>query len=163
MSQAQPPQELRPWYYKNPALFPVFLLGWPIWMEFQMVVLWPAWAILIIRSPWHRGFVSGTLAWAMLLSGGAFIGLELFGSRLGLIGSRLNPAHIILLVLPGLIYTVVTQTLWAKSKHEILAGIALEPATRVLDDRPPRSQRERLRRRLRRRASRPGRASRHPF
>ena len=156
MSQAQPPQELRPWYYKNPALFPVFLLGWPIWMEFQMVILWPAWAILIIRSPWHRGFVSGTLAWAMLMSGGALIILRV-------IDSTANPLNILLLVLPGLIYTVVTQTLWAKSKREILASIPLEPATPVVDDRPPRSRRERLRRRLRRRTSRPGRASRHPF
>ncbi|MCI0865003.1 MAG: hypothetical protein J4N89_00560 [Chloroflexi bacterium] len=163
MSQAQPPEELRPWYYKNPALFPVFLLGWPIWMEIQVVILWPAWAILIIRSPWHRGMVSGTLAWAMLMSGGAFIGLELFGSRLGLIGSDLEPSHILLLVLPGLVYTVVTQTLWAKSKQAILGSIPLEPATSVADDRAPRSQRERLRRRLRRRASRPGRSSRHPF
>ena len=159
MSQAQPPQELKPWYYKNPALFPVFLLGWPVWLEFQqlqIVVLWPAWAILIIRSPWHRGFVSGTLAWAMLMSGGALIVLRV-------IDSTANPLNILLLVLPGLIYTVVTQTLWAKSKREILASIPLQPATPVVDDRPPRSQRERLRRRLRRRTSRPGRASRHPF
>ena len=159
MSQAQPPQELKPWYYKNPALFPVFLLGWPVWLEFQqlqVVVLWPAWAILIIRSPWHRGFVSGTLAWAMLMSGGALIVLRV-------IDSTANPLNILLLVLPGLIYTVVTQTLWAKSKREILASISLEPATPVVGDRPPRSQRERLRRRLRRRTSRPGRASRHPF
>ncbi len=159
MSQAQPPQELRPWYYKNPALFPAFLLGWPVWMEFQIVILWPAWAILIIRSPWHRGFVSGTLAWAMLMSGGVLIGLRLIDSP----ADRLN---IFLLVLPGLIYTVVTQTLWSRSKQEILAGIPLEPATPVpgiSDDRPPPSQRERLRRRLRRRASRPGRTSRHPF
>ena len=159
MSQAQPPQELKPWYYKNPALFPVFLLGWPVWLEFQqlqMVVLWPAWAILIIRSPWHRGFVSGTLAWAMLMSGGALIVLRV-------IDSTANPVQILLLVLPGLIYTVVTQTLWAKSKRRILASIPLQLATPVVDDRPPRSQRERLRRRLRRRASRSGRASRHPF
>ena len=162
MSQVQPPQELRPWYYKNPALVPVFLLGWPIWLEFQqfqIVVLWPAWAILIIRSPWHRGFVSGTLAWAMLMSGGALIGLRL-------LDSRANPLNILMLVLPGLIYTVVTQILWARSKQEILAGIPLEPATLVpgsTDDRPRRSQRERLRRRQRRRTSRPGRASRHPF
>ncbi len=156
MSQAQPPQELRPWYYKSPALFPVFFLGWPVWMEFQMVVLWPAWAILIIRSPWHRGFVAGTLAWAMLMSGGAFIGLEV-------IGSRLDTAQTLLLLLPGLIYTVVTQTLWARSKQDILASVPLEPASQVADDRPPKSQRERLRRRLRRRSSRPGRASRHPF
>ena len=159
MSQAQPHQELRPWYYKTPALFPVFLLGWPIWMEFQMVVLWPAWAILIIRSPWHRGFVSGTLAWAMLMSGGALIVLRVIDSRANLLNS-------FLLVLPGLIYTVITQTLWARSKQEILASISLEPANPVpgrTDDRPPRSQRERLRRRLRRRGSRPGRTSRHPF
>ena len=159
MSQAQPPQELRPWYYKNPVLFPVFLLGWPIWMEFQMVVLWPAWAILIIRSPWHRGFVSGTLAWAMLMSGGALIGLRV-------IDSKSNPLNILLLVLPGLIYTVITQTLWARSKQKILASISLEPANPApgrTDDRPPRSQRERLRRRLRRRGSRPGRTSRHPL
>ena len=159
MSQAQPPQELKPWYYKNPALFPVFLLGWPIWMELQMVTLWPAWAILITRSPWHRGFVSGTLAWAMLMSGGAFIGLAV-------IESRVSPLKILLLVLPGLVYTVLTQVLWARSKQAILASIPLESGTPVsgrTDDRPPRSQRERLRRRLRRRGSRPGRASRHPF
>ena len=156
MSQAQPPQELRPWYYKNPVLFPVFMLGWPIWMELQMVILWPAWAILIIRSPWHRGFVSGTLAWAMLMSGGALIVLRV-------IDPTANPLNILLLVLPGLIYTLVTQTLWARSKQEILASIPLEPATSVADDRPPGSQRERSRRRQRRRSSRPGRASRHPF
>ena len=156
MSQAPPPQELRPWYYKNPVLFPVFLLGWPIWMEFQMVILWPAWAILIIRSPWHRGFVSGTLAWAMLMSGGALIGLAL-------IGSGLNPIHVLLLVMPGLIYTIVTQVLWTKSKQRILASIPPEPPAPVVDDRPQRSQRERLRHRQSRRTSRPGRASRHHF
>ena len=134
----------------------MFVLGWPIWLEFQILILWPAWAILIIRSPWHRGFVSGTLAWAMLMSGSVLIGL-------GLINSAFNPAQVLLLVLPGLIYTVVTQTLWAKSKQTILASIPVEPANPVVDDRPPRSQRDRLRRRQRGRASRPGRTSRHPF
>ena len=51
-----PPEELKPWYYQD-------------WFIFPTVIFWPLWAVLIIRSPWHNGLISGAVAWAMLIVG----------------------------------------------------------------------------------------------
>ena len=83
-----PPQDLRPWYYQNWFLIPTFVLGWPIT---PVSIVWPLWAVLIIRSPWHNGIMSGALAWAMLLSG-AF---ELVGLM------RSDPATALRVLVPG--------------------------------------------------------------
>lgn len=158
MEQEQPPtpEDLRPWYYRNWFLFPAFILGWPVLLDFRVLLLWPVWAILIIRSPWHRGFVSGTLAWAMLMSGGFLIFLQLREPD----ESAFLTGFI---VAPGLVLTGVTQALWMRDKRRLPAEL-FKPAE-VSDEpvKPPRSRRERLRRRQRRRSSRPGRSSRHPF
>ena len=155
MEQGQSPtaQDLRPWYYRNWFLFPAFILGWPV---IQIPLLWPAWALLILRSPWHRGFVSGTLAWSMLMAGGFLMFLQLRGSSESAIFTGL-------MVAPGLVLTGVTQVLWMRDKRRLPAEL-FEPAEASDEpQRPPRSRRERVRRRQRRRSSRPGRYSRHPF
>ena len=158
MEQGQPPTtpDLRPWYYGNWFLFPAFIMGWPVLLEFQVLLLWPVWAILIIRSPWHRGFISGTLAWAMLMSGGFLIMLQLRGPGESAILTGL-------LVAPGLVLTGVTQAFWMGDKRKLPAEL-FQPAE-ASDEaiKPPPSRRERVRRRQRRRSSRPGRSSRHPF
>ena len=106
-----PPQELRPWYYRNWFLIPAFVMGWPIT---PVSMLWPLWAVLMIRSPWHNGIMSGALAWAMLLTG-AFGLVQLMGS---------DPATAARLLLPGLALTVVTHVLWSKHKWELPAALA---------------------------------------
>ena len=159
MEQGQtprPPDELRPWYYRNWFLYPAFILGWPVWLNFQIVLLWPAWSILIIRSPWHRGFLTGTLAWAMLMSGGALIGLQF-------VQFRANPVQTLILVAPGLILTVITQFLWARYKKKLPAVESGPAPAPMVVKGPPRSRQERQRRRIRRRGTRPGRSSRHPL
>ena len=98
-----PPQELRPWYYRSWFLISAFVLGWPLPYSF---VLWPVWAVLILRSPWHNGIIPGGLAWAMLLTG-AFGLVQLM---------RSNPSGALALLLPGLALTVVTQVLWSQAQ-----------------------------------------------
>jgi hypothetical protein len=151
--QPAPPQELRPWYYKNWFLFPAFILGWPVP---GIPLLWPMWSILIIRSPWHRGFISGTLAWAMLMSGGAMIWL-------GILDSRVDPVLAVAMAAPGLVLTVITQTLWTKYRRELPAGEPQQAGDPGEVKGPPRSRRGGLQRRRRRKGSRPGKYSRHPF
>ena len=58
-----PPEELKPWYYQD-------------WFLFPMLVFWPLWPVLIIRSPWHNGIISGAIAWAMIFTGGFLIYLR---------------------------------------------------------------------------------------
>jgi len=118
-----PPQDLRPWYYRNWFLIPAFVLGWPIT---QMSILWPLWAVLIIRSPWHNGLISGALAWAMLLTG-AFVLVPLM---------RSNPNAAVMLLLPSLALIVITQVLWSKHKRALPAAssTAVEDSTQ---DSPP--------------------------
>jgi hypothetical protein len=100
---ATPPRELKPWYYQDWFLFPVF-------------VFWPVWAVLILRSPWHNGLVSGAVAWAMLIVGAYVMGWE----QLIQTGRLHNVA--LVLVLPGLALTVVTQVQWARDKPRVTQG-----------------------------------------
>jgi len=99
-----PPQELKPWYYQE-------------WFMFPTVVFWPLWAILIIRSPWHNGLVSGAVAWAMLIVGGYFIIWEqlIQSGRLG--------QTTIVLIIPGLLLTVITQVHWTRYRPVLRAGL----------------------------------------
>ena len=100
----QPSEELKPWYYQE-------------WFMFPTAVFWPLWAILIIRSPWHNGLVSGAVAWAMLFVGGyLIIWAQLIQS------GRLNP-FTISLILPGLILTVITQVHWVRYRPVLRAGL----------------------------------------
>ncbi len=99
-----PPQELKPWYYQE-------------WFMFPTAVFWPLWAILIIRSPWHNGLVSGAVAWAMLIVGGyLIIWPQLIQS------GRLNEFTIVLII-PGLLLTLITQVHWTRYRPALRAGL----------------------------------------
>ncbi len=99
-----PPQELKPWYYQE-------------WFMFPTAVFWPLWAILIIRSPWHNGLISGAVAWAMLIVGGYFIIWEQL-----IPDQRLNPITITL-IMPGLLLTLITQVHWTRYRPVLRAGL----------------------------------------
>ena len=107
-----PPEHLKPWYYQYWFLYPV-------------VVFWPVWAVLIIRSPWHNGLPSGALAWAMLFCGGYLVVY-----RQVWLNRDLNDFTITILI-PGLILTVVTQALWTRDRPRIrrLAAQSVETSS----------------------------------
>ena len=91
-----PPDALKPWYYQGWFLVPTF-----VW--------WPCSAVLFIRSPWHNGVVSGALSWAWIIVGGGWIFLR---TRLHLQeGEGLVDPTLLALVAPGIVLTVVTQSL----------------------------------------------------
>lgn len=93
----EPPDALKPWYYQGWFLVPTF-----VW--------WPCSAILFIRSPWHNGIVSGALSWAWIIIGGGWIFLRAqlrFQN-----GEPLLDPTLIALAAPGIVLTVITQTLW---------------------------------------------------
>ena len=88
-----PSEQLKPWYYQD-------------WFIFPTVVFWPLWAVLIIRSPWHNGLMSGAIAWAMLIVGTYWIVWEQL-IKLG----RLYELTIVLII-PGVLLTLFTQVHW---------------------------------------------------
>lgn len=92
-----PPEAMKPWYYQGWFLVPTF-----VW--------WPCSAILFIRSPWHNGVVSGALSWAWIIIGGGWIFLRL-QLRLRSGESLVDPT-LLALAAPGIVLTVITQTLW---------------------------------------------------
>jgi len=149
----------RPWYYQSWFLIAAFLLGWPLPYFF---LLWPVWSVLIIRSPWHRGFLYRVLAWAMLFSGGVLAARWLLQGEVAAYG-------VLVSIVPGLVITGVTQFQWTRHKRELPAvGRESTPSAGLLNATHQgvtrRPLRERLRRRrVMRRLSRPGRRSRHPF
>ncbi len=92
-----PPEHLKPWYYQY-------------WFFYPVIVFWPLWPILIIRSPWHNGLVSGALAWAYLICGGYLFGyMDIYPA--GFDAGELNQ-FTITIVPAGIILTLVTQALW---------------------------------------------------
>ena len=180
--QSTAPEQHRPWYYQSWFLVATFVLGWPItpWS-----MLWPVWAVLILRSPWHRTFPIRSLAWTMLLTGAVLMAFFLYsgkeplpastetvesdsgnltatdvdGTRSLTVGLR----NALRLAVPGLFLTGLTQFMWARQKlsNEIGAVPFPQPSS-TSPSATPRRQRSR-RRVQRRRGSRPGRSSRHPF
>ena len=97
---APPPVSLKPWYYQE-------------WFLFPILPFWPVWAVLIIRSPWHNGIVSGAVAWAMLFVGGYWIvWLQLVQE------GRLNEVTIAILI-PGALLTVITQVHWTRCRKTL--------------------------------------------
>lgn len=105
-----PPEHLKPWYYQYWFLYPV-------------VVFWPLWSILIIRSPWHNGLASGAIAWAMLISGGYLIGYrQIYLNR------DLNDFTITILV-PGVVLTFVTQAFWIRDRSRVREAMRHPPAS----------------------------------
>ncbi len=93
-----PPRELRPWYYQNLFLVVAF-------------VLWPAWSVLIIRSPWHTGTLSGGVAWCALI----------VGSVVGFKSVQAGSWDLIAIYyVPGLVLTFALQVFWASYKKQYL-------------------------------------------
>ena len=93
-----PPRELRPWYYQNLFLVAAF-------------VLWPAWPVLILRSPWHNGILSGGVAWCALIVGSVAVFKTAQAGRWDLI---------FLLVPPGVVLTIALQVYWEAYKKQYL-------------------------------------------
>ncbi len=139
-----PPEELKPWYYQYWFLYPV-------------IVFWPVWAVLILRSPWHNGLVSGAVAWAMLFVGGYLIGQQIGWQQFQL--GELN-RFTTTIIIPGLMLTVLTQVFWIRDKKR-LREVNREDAPRGEDpstDLPAPTQSRRSRNR--RRSPRSGRSGR---
>ena len=93
-----PPQQLRPWYYQNLFLVASF-------------VLWPTWPILIIRSPWHNGILSGGVAWAYLICGSVLVFKSIQEGLWDLM---------VLMLPPGLVLTFALQVFWESYKRQDL-------------------------------------------
>ena len=74
-------------------------------------VWWPCSAILFIRSPWHNGIVSGALSWAWIIVGGGFIFLRMQYHWQNGEPTIVDPT-LWALAAPGIVLTVITQTLW---------------------------------------------------
>ena len=131
-----PPDELRPWYYQY-------------WFLYPMLVFWPLWPVLIIRSPWHNGLIAGSVAWALLIIGGylAFVRFQTGGTV------ALSTAAIIA---PGLLFTVITQIHWTINRRRIMAaarngtGAPVDSPVEEDSPRPTRSRRAGRRRGRRR-------------
>ena len=126
-----PPDELRPWYYQY-------------WFLHPMIVFWPLWPVLIIRSPWHNGLIVGALAWAHLITFGgiAYFRIKEHG------GLDLTTVAI---AAPGLLFTVITQAHWIINRRRILnPPVGPGSATSPDEEPSPRSRRSMRRRRRRR-------------
>ena len=137
-----PPEELKPWYYQY-------------WFLYPMIVFWPLWPVLILRSPWHNGLVSGALAWAMLISG-SYIAYRVSGEMdaINRIQAGDQWALVTLqVIVPGLILTVITQIHWTMNRRRILDAPRQSPPAESPVSEPPESGRRRRsnRRRGRRR------------
>ena len=130
-----PPDELKPWYYQY-------------WFLHPMLVFWPLWPVLIIRSPWHNGIIIGSLAWAYLIT---FGGLAYFRLQEGGTVALSTLAY----AAPGILLTAITQAHWIKNRRSILAAARNRPPL-TSPDSPPGAQtgRSRARRRPGRRARR---------
>ena len=88
-----PPNALRPWYYRE-------------WFLVPTLVWWPCSAILLLRSPWHNGVLTGILSWTWLIAGGMWIFLRIQYS-----GTIADPT-LWALAAPGLFLTILTQSMW---------------------------------------------------
>ena len=126
-----PPDELRPWYYQY-------------WFLHPMIVFWPLWPVLIIRSPWHNGLIVGALAWAWLIIGGylAFVRLQVGGTV---------ALSTVAIAAPGLLFTVITQIHWTINRRRILNPPPASADTGVPADRSAARSSRSMRRRRRRR------------
>ena len=113
-----PPEELKPWYYQY-------------WFLYPTIIFWPLWPVLILRSPWHNGLVSGSVAWAMLISG-SYMAYQLTGGTEMVDRLRAGDGWAVLtlqLAFPGLLFTVITQVHWLRNRRRILAAAAAMPAS----------------------------------
>lgn len=144
--QQPPPERLKPWYYQYWFLYPAFMF-------------WPLWSLLILRSPWHNGLVSGAVAWAALFVGSYGVYAWGLGGREGLaalLAGQLTPAALLTgqIILPGLALSVITQTHWLRNRRRIMAAArdsggraaAAEPAKPAAAAASSRRRRQRKRR-----------------
>lgn len=92
-----PPDALKPWYYQGWFIVPTF-----VW--------WPCSAVLFIRSPWHNSVLSGALSWAWIIIGGGWIFLRIQHRWQN--GESLMDPTLLALIAPGIVLTVLTQSLW---------------------------------------------------
>ena len=155
--QPVPPDLERPWYYEKWFLIATFVMGWPV-ANSPPFVLWPVWAILILRSPWHDHVLVNGLAWAMLITGAVLEYRNIQGPD--------GVAYALALMVPGVVVTVATQVMWSRFRLE--HGLVVERPDPPAD--PPGSpapleytadRESRARRRSqRRRSSRSSRSSR---
>lgn len=111
---AAPLESLKPWYYQYWFLYPAFMF-------------WPVWSLLILRSPWHNGLVSGAVAWAALFVGSYLVYAWGIGGRDGLaalLGGNLTPGNLLTgqIVLPGIVLSVITQSHWLRNRRRIMAA-----------------------------------------
>lgn len=109
-----PPEELKPWYYQYWFLYPSFMF-------------WPVWSILILRSPWHNGLISGAIAWAALFVGSYAVYTWGLGGRPGLdslLSGQFTSANLLAgqILLPGLLLTIITQSHWLRNRRPIMAA-----------------------------------------
>ena len=107
-SSTVPPEELKPWYYQY-------------WFLYPTIIFWPLWPVLILRSPWHNGMVSGSIAWAMLISG-SYIFYRMAGGPEAITrvqGGDQWALVTLQIILPGLLLTVITQVHWLKNRRRI--------------------------------------------
>ena len=139
--QQTPSTQQRPWYYHNWFLIAAFILGWPLSYPF---VLWPVWGVLTLRSPWHNHILIKGLAWANLITGGVLL--------LKHIQSPQGPEFTILLILPGVVVTLLTQVMWTRYKleHGLNSPPPITPPPAPSESPTP-SPRARVRRRIQRR------------
>ncbi len=113
-AQPPPPEQLKPWYYQYWFLYPAFMF-------------WPVWSILILRSPWHNGLISGAIAWAALFVGSYALYTWGIGGRDGinaLLAGNITPAALLAgqIILPGILLTLITQSHWLRHRRQILAA-----------------------------------------
>ena len=151
--QSTPPGQDRPWYYQNWFLIATFIFGWPIGPP--LGVLWPVFAVLILRSPWHSQLLVKGLGWAMLVVGAIMFARALTGDE-GTAGIAVAT------LIPGLLVTMITQFMWNKYKleHRIGRKTPALPAIPTIESDPPSRRSGPRRRTQRKRGSRPGRSSR---
>lgn len=112
--QLVPPDLERPWYYERWFLVPVFAMSWPL--PFPPFVLWPVWAILILRSPWHNHVLLNGLAWAMIITGAVMEYKNAQGEG--------GVAFTVALMIPGAIVLIITQVMWTRFRME--HGLVIE-------------------------------------
>ncbi|PKB68491.1 MAG: hypothetical protein BZY81_01825 [SAR202 cluster bacterium Io17-Chloro-G4] len=128
-------------------------------------MLWPVWAILILRSPWHNNVLLNGLAWAMLVTG-AVMGYKNAQGEGGVVFAVAS-------VVPGVMVTIITQVMWTRFRLE--HGLVVErpnppeeppePSdslrdTQDTDNEEESTEERRFRRSQRRRSSRSGRSPR---
>ena len=130
-----PPDALKPWYYQY-------------WFLYPMLVFWPLWPVLIIRSPWHNGLVIGALAWAYLIT---FGGLAYFRLQEGGTVALSTVAY----AAPGLLLSFITQVHWTMNRRRIMERARAGPEEVTVDSpggvQPSHNRRRRAHRRRPRR------------